>query len=124
MRQTSAESYRTIEREGLLGQLQLDVYGALFEHGPLTQGECFSMHFPYRMQHSITPRFAELERKGLFTVVGERQCRVSGMITSVWDVTADLPRKESIHRKKSRKQIIADLEREIESLKRGIEMLL
>jgi hypothetical protein len=122
LRQTSAESYNTIEREGLLGQLQWDVYKALYRYGPLTQGELWKEHFELQYgRPSITPRFAELERMGLIASIGERPCRYTHMTALVWDVTDRLPEKPKP--RQSKKEIIAELQAQVRGLKLGLELL-
>ena len=92
IRRTSADAYREIEEKGLLTHLRLAVYQALYEHGPLTQGEFWSVHFSGYQRHSICPRIAELEKMGCVESVGERECRYSGVVSMLWDVTDSLPR--------------------------------
>ena len=93
MRQTSVDSYNLIKEQGLLSRLQFDVYHVIFTNGPITQGETWSEYFYKSQRHAIAPRFAELERRGVIEVVGERVCRLSGRNCTIWDVTGKIPVK-------------------------------
>lgn len=89
MRHTSVEVYRQIRNEGLLSELRLEVYETVFNHGPITQGETWmKLHRP---RPSVTPRFAELQKRGVLKIVGERECASTGRKAVLWDVTDSLP---------------------------------
>jgi len=90
-RQTSINAYNKIKAEGLLGKLQAQVYDNLYHSGPLTIAECSQYHLPSIDSRSVSPRFAELEKKGVITTVGKRKCSVTGREVLLWDVTANLP---------------------------------
>lgn len=94
MRETSAVVYRQIKAEGLLSKRRMEVYNTIFEHGPLTCGETVSrlQKISGVLQHSITPRFAELNTMDVIAVVGERTCAVTGRECLLWDVTNRLPK--------------------------------
>lgn len=98
IRQTSIEAYNEIKREGLLGELQFMVYEALFNHGPLTQGELWERCFKNHQRHTIAPRFAELFGMGVIKVVRQRPCAVTGRSCLVWDVTDQLPDRKGLVR--------------------------
>lgn len=94
MRQTSLSAYHTIKLSGVLGERTWQTYDALFQHGPLTQAECWQAIGAAVPQRSVTPRFAELLRKGFIRYLdgdngrpAKRKCRVSGKLCMVWDVT-------------------------------------
>jgi hypothetical protein len=94
VRKTSIEVFKQIEAEGLLSKLRFDVYSALFEFGPCTALELYDRCFSKTSRdHSITPRFSELERLGVIQPLKERSCNVSGRNVMVWDVTDRLPLK-------------------------------
>lgn len=91
-RRTSIDVYHQIEAEGLLSKRRWEVYDYLFKHGPLTQREVSdSIATEYAHHQSYTPRFAELEARGVIESVGERPCSVTGRNVLVWDVTDRLP---------------------------------
>lgn len=92
-RETSAAVYKQIEEEGLLSRLRFEVYSAIFKHGPITQGECWKDHFSHQQRHTVAPRFAELEARGVIKTVGQRPCGVTGRMTLAWDVTTNLPKE-------------------------------
>lgn len=92
IRQTSIETFRKIEAEGLLSKLRFEVYSVVVINGPMTEGECWRFHFQGRRQRcSITPRFSELEARGVIRVVGERSCKFTGNNAQVWESTDNLP---------------------------------
>lgn len=92
-RDTSRESYREIENNGLLSERRWAVYKWLYHHGPATQSECHKAGFPELQMDSVKPRFAELEMRGVIKVVGERDCQVTGRNVLLWDVTSALPKE-------------------------------
>ena len=110
-RQTSIDAYNKIREDGLLGKLQLEVYGLLFDHGPLTQGELWDRFMREHQGHSISPRFAELHALGVIHPIGERACRFSGVNAILWDVTDQLPNERL--KKETKEQIIKRLEAQI-----------
>src|SRR5579864_9429721 len=88
---TSVAAYNTLKSNGFLTGLQSKVYDALFNNGPLTQGETWSEFLPEYQRHSIDPRFAELRKMGVIRTVGDRPCRFSGVKSLEWDVTDHVP---------------------------------
>lgn len=90
IRQTSIDIYRQIESEGLLSKRRFEVYKVLFDHGPLTATET-ARRIPNVMDHSISPRFAELLKHGVVREAGLRKCPVTGRNCIVWAVTNRLP---------------------------------
>lgn len=94
MRQTSIAVFKQIQEEGLLSRLRFDVYSALYKRGPCTALELYKSCFEgTHRDHSITPRFSELERAGVIAATEERPCRVSGRNVTVWQTTNNLPVK-------------------------------
>ena len=90
VRQTSIESYTTMKSNGFLTGMQGKVYEVLANNGPLTQGEAWNEFLPTYQRHSVAPRFAELLKLGLIQIVGERDCRFSGVLGLTWDVTGSV----------------------------------
>lgn len=94
MRSTSAEVYNRIKDEGLLSKRRWQVYDVLFRRGPLTQNEACQIladETSLSNKPSVTPRFAELEARGVIHVAGKRRCEVTGELCLAYDVTACLP---------------------------------
>jgi hypothetical protein len=91
VRHTSIDAYNAIQANGILTGLRWEVYDLLYKHGPLTQGEVAQRSSRKHNPHSISPRFAELERAGAIRVVGTRRCVVTFVQCHVWDVTSDVP---------------------------------
>lgn len=48
---------------------------------------------PGSLDHSISPRFAELKRMGVVEEIGSRECKITGRVSLIWDVTDGLPVK-------------------------------
>jgi len=90
-RVTSIEAYSAVKLNGTVKKLAFDVYHILFNHGPLTQGEAWKKFFPDHDRPTITPRFAELKRRGLIAPAGRRECTITGTRCMTWDVTPHLP---------------------------------
>ena len=82
MRQTSVEAYNQIRDEGLLSKLQFEVYDAIYQNGPLTQGELWKRCFPSTQRHNIAPRCAELQEMGVYEVIATQP-----------DLTAFMPKR-------------------------------
>ena len=96
VRRTSADVYRKIEESGVLSRRRLEVYWAVFFHGPLTSAEAVRVRQEHRglraPRESIAPRFSELKRQGAVREVETRPCRVTGEVSLAWDITGDPPR--------------------------------
>jgi hypothetical protein len=122
IRETSIEAYHKIRDCGLLSKLRFDVYDVVFKHGPLTQGEAWHEHLTRYQQHSVLPRFKELEDRGVIRCLGNKPCRTTGHNARVYDVTNNVP--IDIDKKKSKDQIIRELRCEIIDLKKQVENLM
>lgn len=122
MRQTSLEAYEAIKRSGLLRGLFVAVYGVLYEHGPLTAGET-AKRIPGHQLNSISPRFAELQRRGVIQPVGTRLCTVTGQNAIIWDVTANLPAKATMPpaRPEALRQTVTALRNQVQTLQTVIK---
>jgi hypothetical protein len=93
---TSLNAYNTLKNKGFLTGLQSKVYNTLFNNGPLTQGEAWNEYLSEYQRHSIAPRFAELEKMGVIRTVGERPCRLTGVVALEWDVTDHVPESKPV----------------------------
>lgn len=94
MRKTSITTYNEIKKSGLLSNMRFYVYDLIYHNGPVTQSEASKTlsHIGIR-EHSVTPRFAELQKMGVISPVGERKCSRTGRQAIAWDVTGKLPTK-------------------------------
>ena len=66
---------------------------------------------PDILDHSVTPRFAELRDMKAIEEVGERKCSITGYNTLIWDVTNNLPIK------RTKKNQEADVKKTIRQMK-------
>lgn len=98
-RQTSIEAYRQITDEGLLTDMGLKVYAALFNHGPATANElraaaaAVAADDKSSLDKSLHKRLPELRDRGVARETGRRVCKISGRTCIEWDVTDGLPAK-------------------------------
>lgn len=76
VRDTSLEVYNRIKEEGVLSKRRLEVYEALFQHGPATSNELFrKMKGSIRVsQANIQPRLGELVEMGCVAETKKRPC--------------------------------------------------
>lgn len=117
VRRTSANAYHEVMASGLLGERQKHAYEILYKHGPLTGNEMSEqMGIPGQWK-----RCSELKKRDLAIEVGERECRVTGRVCIIWDVTDNPPRKADHETRESSRQKIARLEAQIELLKKQLE---
>lgn len=105
---TSKEAFNHNEESGLNDTLRNMVLLVVQKHGPISQGECAAEHFPYTKRECVGPRFAELEKRGLLTVVDKRPCRTSGKKVEVWAAT--MANETPLQKKEKPSVIIARLE--------------
>ncbi len=118
MRSTSSEALRAVTESGFIAASQKEVYGCLFERGPLSSREVDvalgkSGHWK---------RLSELAAMGIVGEAGSKKCPVTGRRVILWDVTDRLPVKVERCRpgKNDAKQIIEDLRQEVAALKRKL----
>lgn len=117
MRRTSIDAYHAVMESGLLGERQKQAYDVLYKHGPLTGNELSKiMNLPGQWK-----RCSELKKRDLTIEVGERECRVTGRICIIWDVTDNPPRKSDDTVRESSRQKIERLEAQVEALKKQLE---
>jgi len=94
IRKTSIDPYHKIKSEGLLSEKRMDVYIALYEHGPCTGMELLQwMNKSTRVDSQVRARLNELKKLGVAKEVGERKCSISGQNVILWAVTDQLPFK-------------------------------
>jgi hypothetical protein len=82
VRRTSIESFNALRESGTLGRLQKLTFDTILTFGALTGRELDQ----YSGQSCLWKRLSELEARGIVKVVGERQCKVTGRVVSVWDI--------------------------------------
>lgn len=126
VRQTSIDAYNTIKANGLLKKRKWQIYSVLYDIGPATGGEVFKeMKERYSTtiptNSNTTTRLGELRDNGTVMELGNRVCSVSNQAVTLWDVTDGLPKK--LGKKKTKDQIIKELQAEIVELKAKIEDL-
>lgn len=117
-RQTSRAAYDAIERSGLLSQRRLEVYQALFHHGPLTGKELYRMMKRVKnnpdLHDTFQQRLSELVQMGLARELGTKICSVTGHNVILWDVTDQIsPRLLQKADAETKTQKIVRLEREL-----------
>lgn len=100
VRDTSLEIYKKIQESGLLSIQLWEVYACIFEHEPVTIKEVCVM-LRHRPETSVSPRFAQLERRGAVSSKTKRACKVTGNLVYEWRTTGKLP----IKIKKQKKQM-------------------
>jgi hypothetical protein len=121
IQETSLSAYRQIKENGLLSEMRFKVYDAIVKYGPATAGEICHWHLRNMQQHSITPRFAELQRLGVIKIAGKRECGVTGATAIVWESSGLTPNK--IERKPTKTEIIAMQSKHIVALQAEVERL-
>ena len=91
-RPTSFMALREIRSQGLLGRMQLLVYEALVEFGPMTGMELeHRLASPGQVRGSAHKRLPELARMGLVEALPARTCRVTGHLAVDWKALDRLP---------------------------------
>lgn len=121
-RQTSIDSYNTIVKNGLLSKVDELVYTTLFKQGPSTQNEIWQTEEASEyMQHTISPAFARLKRRGVIKDIGKRVCSISNRKVLVWDVTDQLP--QDTPRAKPLKTQLIEANLRIEQLEEEVALL-
>jgi hypothetical protein len=90
VRPTSAICLKQIKDEGLLGAMQLRVFEALLDRGPMTGRELDAFLSSDSRGHAHK-RLPELERLGLVRVLPARQCVISGRLSVAWQAVDALP---------------------------------
>jgi predicted transcriptional regulator len=88
-RQTSVDVYRQIRDEGLLSKQRWRVFEVLHTHGPMTATEAWKVLGGSRV--TVSPRFKELEVRGVIRVNRIRPCTVTGRSVIEWAITGELP---------------------------------
>jgi DNA-binding transcriptional ArsR family regulator len=94
VRRTSLLAYSTIKNQGLLSERRLQVYEALFNHGPLTRNELSTALESQGIRinpNLVSSRLIELREMGVVEEAGHRECPLTGMTVILWDVTEHLP---------------------------------
>jgi len=110
IRKTSLRAYNEITLNGSLTRRRMEVYKLLYEYGPLTSGELFSIMTGLNLgQNAIKNadrRLPELRDMGVAAEVGEKVCELSGKKVILWDVTDGLP--NPLPKKKTKTEIAVE----------------
>lgn len=86
----SRKVYHEIIAEGLVGELQGRVAGALVDSEPLTANEIGKkIEVPQRT--TFAPRLLELEKRGVVRKAGKRPCTVTGRTGHTFELTGRKP---------------------------------
>jgi hypothetical protein len=95
VRETSLETYRMIQENGLLSKRKWETYDYVFHHGPCTSKQAYQNLCEYKRTNpsSYIGRFTDLHGEGVFKIVGRATDPDSGMPCYLWDVTKGLPIK-------------------------------
>ena len=121
LREAYDVAYQKIRDESLLPPRLLEVYGILFDNGPMTIAEVYkhlaSGGFTSPL-NSISPRFAELHRTGAIKRMPQRRiCKVTEQKVFEWDVTNQLPTPGALKRRRVPAwKIVARLKQELEPI--------
>lgn len=94
-RRTSSQAHESVLGDGTIGKLQKAVYDHVYKNGPLTANELnVALAKPGEKVPGYHKRLSELERIGVVTRTGARDCKVTGREAVTWDVTDSLPKKD------------------------------
>lgn len=110
--ETSVEAYANIVASGQASDIRAKVLDVVSTQGPITQGETWNEHFPEKMEHAVTPRFAELKNAGLIASYGKRKCRYSKVTCMTWELVRTgnaISTVENVPVKKTIKQLESDV---------------
>jgi len=91
-RKTSIDAYYAALESGLLSRRRQEAYDVTFRRGPLTAMEAARL-IPGALDHSISPRFAELRDMKVMEEIQVRPCMITGENVIEWDTTDNLPIK-------------------------------
>ncbi len=120
-RETSIAAYAMMIESGALGRLHGEVTKTIAYNGPMTQMEC-TVAMGAKIQHSISPRFAELERLGVIHKVGTKICSVTGNLATLWDLTGRQPKM--ITKREKIEEAITKCEEKLARLREELEVLI
>jgi len=121
-RSTSIRAYKKICEQGLVTKMKWKVYDALFCYGPATANEVFyTLGLNARNAANITTRLSELKKMGITKKIGKRNCTVTGMYVTLWEVTKKLPK--NYKKKKTKNKIVSEIKILIGELKRKINQI-
>lgn len=93
IRQTSIETYRKIEAEGLLSKKRFEIYKAIFTFGPVTRSEIAELISHKGYAGNVSARLTELRDMSVVEEVGERVCTITNQKVILWDVNKNIPLK-------------------------------
>ncbi len=98
VREISVEAFRQIIDEGLLSRRRMEIYTALFFHGPCAASELVR-HIPggrsNPTQSNVHARLGELRDLGVVRELDPVRCPSTGRMVIAWQTTGALPSKRS-----------------------------
>lgn len=80
--------FKLVKSSSFLSQREKDVWGALFQYGPLTGQE---IDQKIGAVGCASSRLIELERRNMTVRLGRRRCSVSGRTAALWGITLNQP---------------------------------
>lgn len=117
-RETSVEAYHEVMESGLIGRRQRQVYGILYEKGPLAGAQVaarfLDLYGRTARSETIRNRLTELRDRGVVKEVGTVQDPNTKKRVLLWDVTRGSPVKPA--KKETKNQIIRRLEARVKEL--------
>ena len=120
IRNTSIETYKQIQNEGLLSKRRFQVYNVLYNNGPLTGAQVAvrvkKLYGSWGQSETIRNRITELRDAGVVTELNEVICPVSGRKVILWATNNNLPSK-AIKKHLTKNEIIEHLKRENRELR-------
>jgi hypothetical protein len=95
VRETSLETYRTIQENGLLSKRRWQAYDYVFKHGPCTMRQANKAFASQGANSSsIMSRFGELREMGVFRITGTTKDPETGNLMDIYEVVPGaLPKK-------------------------------
>lgn len=119
--QASRDAYALIQARNLLGPFQLEVLEIIMTSGPLTVGDAsviYTERHPEtkRGRNEVAKRFNELLRLDIVSDSGSRrQCPITNIDTTVWDMTNHVPeeRDQRLSAKKKIEALMASLKQAV-----------
>ena len=100
----SAIAYAAVLHSGLIAVRAAEVYSYHYKNSAMTKREMFADYQLHNPESSVQvdsfgPRYRQLVDAGLMIEVGERQCRVSKRLATLWDVTSKVPTEKIVTKK-------------------------
>jgi predicted transcriptional regulator len=92
-RTTSVEVYKELVKKGVLPTMRREIYAWLYTNGPATRNEiALAVHM---IPNNCSTRLKEMIGLGIVAERGEDKCQITGRNVILYDVTANMPRKDN-----------------------------